>query len=240
MAEPYIQEKIPTSDSTLPEYEVVGKKEIFRIWVCKVCKEPFAENEGKVVCEKCRHYCHAEHSSKYQMRVYDHLCLVDELGVNKQSFKVLYGIAHGWGNGRIRDATKLSSSELNFVMTDLRKAGLIRNRLFFWTEITYKAHEMLPTLEEMYGGEKDVEDFKGSLGADSASGFKLPSLRTSPSKVMFAVVAIGILAIMLIVVSSALSAMREFNLPSSVVVIVWILLLMLTIYIIYKIRGLFG
>jgi hypothetical protein len=238
LAEPYIQKKIPTSDSTLPEYEVVGKEEIFHIWVCKVCKKPFAENQEKVVCEKCSHYCHAEHSGRYQTRVLDHLCLADEIGVNKQSYKVLYGISHGNSNRRIQNATKLQPNELGFIITDLRKAGLVRNKLLFFTETTYKAHECLPVLEEIYSKEKDVEEYVAQLaGGSSGIHVGLPSI--SSRSIVFAIFSLGIIVIALIVGGAVLSLMRSAYAPSGLTAIVWILVMLAAIYAIYKLRRLF-
>lgn len=240
MSKSYEKKTIPTSDSTLPEETAIDGKEVFHVWICKVCKKPFAENEEKLVCEKCKHYCHAEHSSKYQMKVYDHLCLVDELGVSKQSYKILYGIAHGYSTWKMQKVSKLSSNEVGFIVTDLKKAGLVKGKLLFWTETTYKAHEVLPILEEIYGKEKDVESFVNELagGSSGFGGIGIPGMHVSSKMVMFGILSVGILAIALIISGAVLSAMREIHSPSSLIVIVWILLMLGAVFLIYKLRWL--
>jgi len=239
LSKSYEKKTIPTSDSTLPEETAIDGKEVFHVWICKVCKKPFAENEEKLVCEKCKHYCHAEHSSKYQMKVYDHLCLVDELGVSKQSYKILYGIAHGYSTWKMQKVSKLSSNEVGFIVTDLKKAGLVKGKLLFWTETTYKAHEVLPILEEIYGKEKDVESFVSELACGSSVlGIKSPSMHVSSKMVMFGILAVGIFAIALIINGAILSTMRSMHAPAGLITIVWILLMLGAVFLIYKLRWL--
>lgn len=235
----YKKKVIPTSDSTLLEEEFIGEERIIRTKICKVCKKPFTEDEQAVVCDGCRHYCHVEHSSKYQMRVYDHVCLVDMLGVSKQAYKVLYGISHGYGNRQMRNAAKLQSSELGFIVTDLKKAGLVREKLFFFTEITYKAHESLPILDEIYSKEKDVEAYVGELagGSSGPGGIRLPSI--SSGRLMFVILSVGIIVMALIIGGAILSAMRTLNASSSLTAIVWILVMLGAVFVIYKLKGWF-
>jgi hypothetical protein len=169
----YKKQVIPTSDSTLLQEEGIVAEEIFL--VCKVCKKPFAENEEKLLCEKCKHYSHVEHSAKYHMKVYDHICLIDEIGVSRQSYVVLHGIAGSYSSRQIMDVVKLRPDELGLTIADLKKAGLVR-RKFFSTEITRRALEVLPVLEKIYCSEPGVRNLIDQLGGPSRSCAGFPPL----------------------------------------------------------------
>jgi hypothetical protein len=229
-----------TSDSTLPEEEdMLPKERIIRIPICKVCKQPFGETQEKVICDNCKHYCHVEHSSRYELKTYDHLCLVDMIGVDKRSYKVLYGLIKGYSRNAIRKAARLSSEELRLAITDLKQHALVRQKIL-GLELTYKTQEILPVLDSIYGNEADVNAFTSELAGHSAIGFSLPFIGISSSRIMFAIIAVGIVAIMLVVDSSVLAFMRVMMFPSAVIVIVWILILLATAYLIYLVWKLFS
>ena len=232
-ADKFTERKEPTSDSTLPAEETtLGKERIIRIPICKVCKQPFSDTQEKVICENCKHYCHVEHSTRYELKTYDHLCLVEMIGVDKRSYKVLYGLVKGYSRNAIRRAARLSSDELKFAITDLKKHDFIRQKIL-GLETTYKTQEILPILESIYGKEADVDTFVRELAGGSAIGFSLPLVGISSSRIMFAIIALCIVAIMLVVDSSVLVFMRAMMFPSAVIVIVWILILLFTAFLIY-------
>lgn len=236
-ADKFTVRKELSSDSTLPQEEIIGKEDIIRIPICKVCKQPFSDTQEKVVCDNCKHYCHAEHSSRYLMKTLDHLCIVDASGIDKLSFMVLHGIANGYSKASIGKAAALSSQELDDAIAKLRQAGFVRRKLLFSIESTYHGREILPVLEEVYK-EKDVEAYKGGLASRGSVGFSFPHI--SSSKLMFVITAIAAVAIMLVVDSSVLAFMRAMMFSSAVIVIVWILILLATAYLVYLAWKLFS
>ena len=171
------------------------------------------------------------------MKTLDHLCIVDASGIDKLSFMVLHGIANGYSKASIGKAASLSSHELDDAIVKLRQAGFARRKFLFSIESTYQGREVLPVLEEVYK-EKDVEDYKGGLASSGPVGFSFPHI--SSSKLIFAVTAFAAVAIMLVVDSSVLAFMRAMMFPSAVIVIVWILILLLTAYLIYLAWKLFS
>ena len=231
--------RIPDSDSTHLSKEFVGEEQILRIPICKVCRKPFSEGEVQVVCDVCKHYCHDEHSARYHMTVYDHLCLVKELKVDKKSYLVLHAIAHERSKGQIKGVLKLQSDELDATIMELKAAGLVREKLFS-TGITYKASEVLPLLEEVYSSEKDVQTQTAALGVPSSGHMlKIPGIPVTSGRVMFGILAVGALVIMIFIQSAVNSALRFMRAPAELIVIVWILILLGTCYVIYIMKGWF-
>ncbi len=239
----YRKRNIPTSDPSIPEEEVKESDDIVRTRICKVCRKELAETEA-VTCEKCGHYCHAECSSKFEITTYCNLCIIKEAGTNKRSFKALYGLMKGYKQGQIEKAAKFTSTEFKHVKTDLVRSDFLRIKrmlCFDLCEITYRANEMFPILEEIYSKEKDVQKFISELETQKSTlGFKLPSIKVTPGTVLFGMLALVALLIMMALAARILSFMQYFGFPGDAQLIFSLFMLFVTLWLVFKIKGWFG
>jgi len=164
--EGYRIRKIPSSDSTVPEEEFEGAENRVAVKICKVCKQPLTDTASIIICAECGHYAHSEHSHNYQMAPYCNLCIIQSTKVDKRAFKVLYGMMLKFKGYKIKKAAHFNEAEYNQLKQQLIDAGILEEKkilILTWLVPTSFAHEVYPTLEEIYKDEKDVSDFATAL-----------------------------------------------------------------------------
>jgi len=194
--------KIHSSNPDVPEEDVRDNEEIVHVSICKVCSRAFSDTEIPVICARCGHYAHAECSNRFQMTVWDNLCIIETIGVDKRAFKVLYGLIKGYRKSRIRKAAAFSKSEIEDIVTSLVRSNFLSRKKFLFfniDEITYQAHEVFPVLENIYCNEEDVQAYIQELETQSfgfSFGFDI-MLELTLGLVLFGMLSIGFLMIML-------------------------------------------
>ncbi len=158
--------KIPTTRPDVPEEEITSSEQRLAVRICNVCKQEFTEEEKPLICAKCGQYCHAEHSNKLDMAPHCNVCIIETVGVSKLGFKLLHALMSGYKKSRIKKALKLSEQGFELATSELMLSEMVSEKRFLIFEkhdITSKALELFPILDEIYGNEKDVELFKQKL-----------------------------------------------------------------------------
>lgn len=153
------------SDSRVPEEDLHsgGKKKVVKI--CKVCKQPLG-NSNYVICSKCGHYAHTEHSQRYKMSPYCHTCIIEDTGVDKRSYKFFAGVYLEFKEWVIKKVAHFNDRELAYVKNNLLRNGLIEEHeflIFKKLEATHTGREIYPVLENVYKNEGDVNTFLQDL-----------------------------------------------------------------------------
>jgi len=240
----FVKKKITTSDSRTLEEELGAKGKVVYEHVCKVCKKPFSETEEQIICDKCKHYAHTDCSARYQNEIWDHLCIIEDMGMDKSAFKVLYGLKRGYRKRQIEKAAGFTGNEVDFVITKLAKAGFILHKRLLVVdsyEVTYKGNEAFPILEDIYSEEKDVVEFAEDLAARGSSlgfGF-LPNVELRAGVIIFLVVVVGAVIALQVVLSRILWWMHYLRIGMDVQFAVQALALILLAVLLYKLKGFF-
>ena len=235
--------KKPTSDSNEPEEDITEDAETIYTKMCKVCRKAFSETETPLVCARCGHYVHAECSNTFEMATYDNLCIIEATGVDKRAFKVLYGFVHGYRSGRIRKAARFSKSEMENIVAGLVRTGYLQHKkllVFDVYETTYKAHELSPLLEDIYGKERDVQIYMSELvTAGTGIGFSFPKFELNLGLIFFGILTTGFLVIMTAVASRVLYYIHLFRLGGDVDLVFTGFMIVVSSIVLYKLKKMF-
>lgn len=158
--------RIPTSDPNVAEKEIRNQEMIKRETFCVVCRHVFNDTEKRIICYNCLQYAHVECSNRLENKVHCNLCIIKETGITKQLYKYLYGLLKDYKEKLIRKAGKFTKQELNEIRSKLLQLQLVTQTWFLLKkyEVTSKTQELLPMFEDIYGKEKDVQEFIGRLG----------------------------------------------------------------------------
>jgi hypothetical protein len=206
---------------------------IVRTPICKVCNQPFP-NQEMLVCERCRHYAHPKCANTFEMKMQDNTCILQQLNVDKKQFKVIFGMLNNCKESEIRKIGGFGMAEFEYLLDDMKKAGLLRRRHLIYSEPTYRAHEIAPLLEAIYSRESDVSSFMSDV---LASNDKASSSRASfPISRNSAIMLLLVFVIAVFALSSAFSFMSYARMSGDLVAGLFILFAIIFVHQVYRRR----